>query len=112
VSRRWRHGKRRSADAILDMVAAEKKGSCALSVGHFPCQSNSREHRGEAFAACKFIMDYLKTRAPFWTTEEALEGGRWVDARESDDQAAGRWDAKSNNGRPLARPAVPGAPPP
>jgi len=48
-------------------------------------------HRGEAFAACEFIMDYLKTRAPFWKKEDTAEGGRWVDARESDDQAAGRW---------------------
>jgi len=48
-------------------------------------------HRGEAFAACEFIMDYLKTRAPFWKREETPEGARWVDARESDDTAAGRW---------------------
>ena len=50
-------------------------------------------HRGAAFAACEFIMDYLKTRAPFWKKEETPEGGRWVDARESDDHAAGRWGA-------------------
>lgn len=50
-------------------------------------------HRGEAFAACEFIMDYLKTRAPFWKKEETPQGGRWVDARESDDHAAGRWNA-------------------
>ena len=49
-------------------------------------------HRGEAFAACEFIMDYLKTRAPFWKKEETSAGGRWVDARESDDHAAGRWE--------------------
>jgi molybdopterin synthase catalytic subunit len=49
-------------------------------------------HRGEAFAACEFIMDYLKTRAPFWKKEETPEGGHWVDARESDDHAAGRWN--------------------
>jgi molybdopterin synthase catalytic subunit len=49
-------------------------------------------HRGEAFAACEFIMDYLKTRAPFWKKEETPAGGRWVDARESDDHAAGRWE--------------------
>ncbi len=48
-------------------------------------------HRGEAFAACEFIMDYLKTRAPFWKREETAEGARWVDARESDDIAAHRW---------------------
>ena len=48
-------------------------------------------HRGEAFEACEFIMDYLKTRAPFWKKEDTPEGGRWVDARESDDAAAERW---------------------
>ena len=48
-------------------------------------------HRGEAFAACEFIMDALKTRAPFWKKEETAEGERWVDARVSDDAAAVRW---------------------
>jgi molybdopterin synthase catalytic subunit len=50
-------------------------------------------HRGEAFAACEFIMDYLKTRAPFWKKEATPDGVRWVDARTSDDDAAARWDA-------------------
>ncbi len=50
-------------------------------------------HRGECFAACEFIMDYLKTRAPFWKREETPQGARWVDARDSDDTAALRWDA-------------------
>jgi molybdopterin synthase catalytic subunit len=48
-------------------------------------------HRGDAFAACEFIMDFLKTRAPFWKKEATPEGEKWVDARESDDQAAARW---------------------
>ena len=48
-------------------------------------------HRGEAFSACEFIMDYLKTRAPFWKKEATPDGGRWVDARETDDSAAARW---------------------
>jgi molybdopterin synthase catalytic subunit len=48
-------------------------------------------HRGEAFAACEFIMDFLKTRAPFWKKEETPDGERWVDARASDDAAAARW---------------------
>lgn len=48
-------------------------------------------HRHDAFAACAFIMDYLKTQAPFWKKEETGEGARWVDARESDDLAANRW---------------------
>jgi molybdopterin synthase catalytic subunit len=51
----------------------------------------SSAHRGEAFAACEFIMDYLKTRAPFWKKEETPQGARWVDARETDDAAAERW---------------------
>ena len=50
-------------------------------------------HRGEAFAACEFIMDYLKTRAPFWKREATPDGARWVDARDSDDSAAARWNA-------------------
>ncbi|MFZ4380155.1 MAG: molybdopterin synthase catalytic subunit MoaE [Polynucleobacter sp.] len=48
-------------------------------------------HRGEAFAACEFIMDYLKTAAPFWKKEETPEGSRWVDARVTDDAAMARW---------------------
>ena len=48
-------------------------------------------HRGEAFAACEFIMDYLKTQAPFWKKERTPQGDRWVDARASDDAAAERW---------------------
>ncbi len=48
-------------------------------------------HRGEAFDACRFIMDYLKTRAPFWKKERTPEGERWVEARASDDEAAARW---------------------
>ena len=48
-------------------------------------------HRGEAFAACEFIMDYLKTEAPFWKKERTEAGARWVDARASDEAAAARW---------------------
>jgi molybdopterin synthase catalytic subunit len=48
-------------------------------------------HRGEAFAACEFIMDYLKTQAPFWKKEATPSGERWVDARTGDDRAAERW---------------------
>ena len=50
-------------------------------------------HRGEAFAACEFIMDYLKTRAPFWKKEKTPDGERWVEARESDEHAAERWSS-------------------
>jgi len=64
-------------------------------------------HRGEAFAACEFVMDWLKTRAPFWKKEATPRGARWVDARESDEAAAARW------GRGPARAAEPspGGPP-
>ncbi len=48
-------------------------------------------HRGEAFAACEFIMDFLKTEAPFWKKEQTPDGARWVDARESDVQARAKW---------------------
>ena len=48
-------------------------------------------HRGDAFAACEFIMDYLKTQAPFWKKEQAAGGARWVEAKASDDKAAERW---------------------
>jgi molybdopterin synthase catalytic subunit len=50
-------------------------------------------HRGEAFAACEFIIDYLKTEAPFWKKEQTPEGARWVDARVSDDAALDKWRA-------------------
>ena len=56
-------------------------------------------HRGEAFAACEFIMDYLKTRAPFWKKEQTPDGARWVEARASDDDAAARWQSTR---KPLA----------
>jgi molybdopterin synthase catalytic subunit len=48
-------------------------------------------HRGEAFAACEFVMDYLKTQAPFWKKEQTPAGARWVEARAADDRAADRW---------------------
>ena len=54
----------------------------------------SSAHRGEAFAACEFIMDYLKTAAPFWKKEDTPEGGRWVDARVTDETAMSRWEKK------------------
>jgi molybdopterin synthase catalytic subunit len=48
-------------------------------------------HRGEAFAACEFIIDYLKTQAPFWKKEQTPQGSRWVDARVTDDEAMKKW---------------------
>ncbi len=55
-------------------------------------------HRGESFQACEFLMDYLKTQAPFWKKEATSEGERWVDARVSDDAALARWGIASSNG--------------
>jgi molybdopterin synthase catalytic subunit len=54
----------------------------------------SSSHRGDAFAACEFIMDYLKTQAPFWKKEQTGTGARWVEARAADDVAAERWQSK------------------
>lgn len=61
-------------------------------------------HRGESFRACEFLMDYLKTQAPFWKKEQTPEGARWVDARVSDDAAIARWGIVAGN--------APTAPPP
>ena len=57
----------------------------------------SSAHRGQAFQACEFLMDYLKSEAPFWKKETTPEGARWVDARVSDDAAARRWGLKTSN---------------
>ena len=54
-------------------------------------------HRGESFQACEFLMDYLKTQAPFWKKEETAAGARWVDARVSDDAALARWGIAAAN---------------
>ncbi|PZO15772.1 MAG: molybdopterin synthase catalytic subunit MoaE [Burkholderiales bacterium] len=55
-------------------------------------------HRGQSFQACEFLMDYLKTQAPFWKKEQTPEGARWVDARVSDDAALARWGIEASNG--------------
>ncbi|WP_303785540.1 molybdopterin synthase catalytic subunit MoaE [Azovibrio restrictus] len=97
-------------EKALEAIVAEARGRWALfdalvihRVG--PLQPTDQivlvavtsAHRGEAFAACEFIMDYLKTRAPFWKREVTPEGARWVDARETDDSAAARWNAGGNS---------------
>ncbi len=51
-------------------------------------------HRGDVFSACEYIMDYLKTEAPFWKREASMEGARWVASRQSDEEAAARWTEK------------------
>ena len=57
----------------------------------------SSAHRGDAFQACEFLMDYLKTQAPFWKKEHTAEGARWVDARVADDEALKRWGIQASN---------------
>ena len=54
-------------------------------------------HRGQSFQACEFLMDYLKTQAPFWKKEQTPEGARWVDARVTDDEALARWGIAASN---------------
>ena len=54
-------------------------------------------HRGESFKACEFLMDYLKTQAPFWKKEETPSGSTWVDARVSDDAALAKWGIQAQN---------------
>ncbi len=55
-------------------------------------------HRGESFQACEFLMDYLKTQAPFWKKEQTPDGARWVDARVTDDAALAKWGIAAHNG--------------
>ena len=75
---------------LIDVVVIHRVGSLAPG-DRIVLVGVAGAHRGEAFEACEFIMDYLKTRAPFWKREETPQGARWVEARESDDTAAGRW---------------------
>ena len=76
-----RHGELRPTDQIVLVAVASA-------------------HRADAFAACEFIMDYLKTRAPFWKKEQTAGGARWVEARAADDQAAERWEIRPGARRP------------
>jgi len=76
--------------ALLDVTVIHRVGRL-LPGDPIVLVAVASSHRGEAFAACEFIMDYLKTRAPFWKKEETPDGERWVDARASDDAAAQRW---------------------
>ena len=61
--------------------------------------ATTSRHRGNAFASCEFVMDYLKTQAPFWKKEKTASGERWVDARETDDAALARWGLESLNSK-------------
>lgn len=76
--------------ALLDVTVIHRVGRL-LPGDPIVLVAVAGQHRSEAFAACEFIMDYLKTRAPFWKKEETPAGARWVEARASDDAAAARW---------------------
>ena len=79
--RRWR---------LIDVTVIHRVGELAPG-DRIVFVGVASAHRGDAFAACEFIMDYLKTRAPFWKQECTGRGSRWVEAREDDDAAAARW---------------------
>jgi molybdopterin synthase catalytic subunit len=76
--------------ALLDVTVIHRVGRL-LPGDPIVLVAVASSHRGEAFAACEFIMDFLKTEAPFWKKEETPDGERWVEARTSDDAAAERW---------------------
>lgn len=75
---------------IMDALVIHRIGSLKPS-DQIVLVAVAGAHRGEAFHACEFIMDYLKTEAPFWKKEQTTNGERWVDARASDDAARARW---------------------
>ena len=75
---------------IIDATVIHRVGRL-LPTDQIVLVAVSGGHRGEAFAACEFIMDYLKTRAPFWKRELTADGARWVAARAVDEQSAERW---------------------
>lgn len=81
----------RSRWEIIDALVVHRVGPL-LPTDQIVLVVVTSSHRGEAFAACEFLMDYLKTRAPFWKKERLPEGARWVEARTSDDAAAARWE--------------------
>jgi len=80
----------RSRFDILDALVIHRVGTLAPT-DQIVLVVVTGAHRGHAFDACRFLMDYLKTRAPFWKKESTAQGERWVDARASDDAAAARW---------------------
>lgn len=81
--------------AFLDALVIHRIGPL-LPLDQIVLVAVTAAHRGEAFAACEFIMDYLKTEAPFWKKEQTPEGARWVDARTTDTAALDKWDLLRN----------------
>jgi len=81
---------------IFDALVIHRVGPL-LPLAQIVLVAVTSSHRGEAFAACEFIIDYLKTQAPFWKKEQTPQGARWVDARVTDDQALAKWGLRSDN---------------
>jgi len=75
---------------VLDCIVIHRYGELAPH-DQIVLVAVASAHRGDAFAACEFIMDYLKTQAPFWKKEHRADGARWVEAKAADDSAAERW---------------------
>ena len=80
----------RSQWQILDYTVIHRYGELQVN-DQIVLVAIASSHRADAFAACQFIMDFLKTQAPFWKKEHHPDGARWVNALESDDEAAARW---------------------
>ncbi|HKO66663.1 MAG TPA: molybdopterin synthase catalytic subunit MoaE [Burkholderiaceae bacterium] len=76
--------------SLLDVLVIHRVGTLAPT-DQIVLVATASSHRGDAFAACQFVMDYLKTDAPFWKKESTDTGVRWVDARDSDADARDRW---------------------
>ncbi len=89
--------------SLIDVVVVHRHGTLRPT-DQIVFVAASAAHRGEAFEACNFVMDYLKTRAPFWKKEATDAGVRWVESRASDDAAAERWDAAGSVTGPVAVP--------
>ena len=99
----------RSIEAMID-AAVERFGIRGARVVHrvgllqpldqIMMVAVTAAHRGSAFQACEFLMDYLKTQAPFWKKEQTPSGARWVDARVADDAALQRWGISADNAAP------------
>jgi molybdopterin synthase catalytic subunit len=99
----------KALDAIVEAARARWPGVDVLIVhrvgklvplDQIVLVATTSAHRGDAFASCEFVMDYLKTQAPFWKKEKTEQGERWVDARVSDDAALARWGVAGSNTRP------------
>lgn len=78
---------------VMDAVVIHRVGPLK-PLDQIVLVATASAHRGDAFASCEFIMDFLKTEAPFWKKEQTPDGGRWVDARESDTLARRKWEQR------------------